>query len=103
MTTFINYYRIASDCYSSNTCDVGGRLRTVVRVAPDTDGVGFASNTAVADIDIVISCGEKDTGAKAYTNIVAAACVELERTEPDGCVGAAGSVGIERSTTVGGV
>ena len=26
MTTFVNYYRIASHCYSSNTCDVGGSL-----------------------------------------------------------------------------
>jgi hypothetical protein len=65
MTTFVNYHRIASDCYSSNTCDVGGRLRTVARVAPDADGVGFASNTPVADIDIVIACGEENTGAKA--------------------------------------
>jgi hypothetical protein len=102
MTTSVNYHRIASDCYSSNTCDVGGRLSTVVRVAPDTDSVGFASNTAVADIDIVIPC-EKDTGAKAYPNIVVATCVALERTETDGCVLGAGSVAIERRATVGGV
>jgi len=62
MTASVNYYRIASDCYSSNTCDVGGRLRTVARVAPNADGVGFASNTQVADIDIVIACGEGSTG-----------------------------------------
>jgi hypothetical protein len=63
MTTFVNYYRIASDCYSSNTCDVGGRLRTVSRVAPDADGVGFARNTDVADVDIVIAGGEGSTSS----------------------------------------
>ena len=75
MTTFVNYYRIASDCYSGNTCDVGGRLRTVARVAPDADGIGFVSNTKVADIDIVIACGENGTGGIASRSIVAAVYV----------------------------
>jgi hypothetical protein len=65
MTTFVNYYRIASECYSSNTCDVGGRLRTVARLAPNADGVGFASSTPVADIDIIIAYGEEGTGVRA--------------------------------------
>ena len=60
MTTFVNYYRIASHCYSSNTCDVGGSLCSC---RADADGVGFVSNTRVADIDIVIACGEEETGA----------------------------------------
>ena len=59
MTTSVNYYRIASHCYSCNTCDVGGSLCS--RRA-DADGVGFVSNTEVADIDIVIARGEEGTG-----------------------------------------
>jgi len=59
MTTFVNYHRIASDCYSSNTRDVGGSLCSF---RADADGVGFARNTCVADIDIEIAGGEAATG-----------------------------------------
>jgi len=59
MTTFVNYYRIASDGYSCNTCDVGGSLCSF---GADADGIGFARNTGVADIDIEIACGEAATG-----------------------------------------
>ena len=52
MTAFVNYYRITSHCYSSNTCDVGGSLCSC---RADADGIGFVGNTRVADIDIVIS------------------------------------------------
>jgi hypothetical protein len=62
MAACVNYHRIASDCYSSNTCNVGGRLRTVAHIASDADGVCFASNTVVADIDIVVACGKPGTG-----------------------------------------
>jgi hypothetical protein len=62
MTTSINYYRIASDCYSGNTCNIGGSLCSC---RADADGIGFASNTKVANIDIVIACGEVSTGGKA--------------------------------------
>jgi len=60
MAAFINYYRIASHCYSSNTCDVGG---SVLSCRADSNGVAFVSNTRVADIDIAIACGEEETGA----------------------------------------
>jgi hypothetical protein len=59
MTAFVNHYKIASDCYSSNTCDVGG---TLCSCSADADSVGVASNTQVADVDIVIACGESSTG-----------------------------------------
>jgi hypothetical protein len=49
MTIFVNYYRIASDCYSSNTCDVGCGLYSC---CPEANGVALAGNTAVADVDI---------------------------------------------------
>jgi len=60
MTISVNYYRIASHCYSSNTCDVGG---SVLSGRADSDGVTFVSNTRVADIDIAIAGGEEKTGA----------------------------------------
>ena len=59
MTTSVNYHRIPSDRYSSNTCDVGGGLCSC---SADVDGIGFAGNTAVADIDIIIAGGEPGTG-----------------------------------------
>jgi hypothetical protein len=62
MTSSVNHDRIASECYSSNACDVGGSLCSY---RADADGVGFARNTEVADIDIVIACGEVSTGGKA--------------------------------------
>jgi len=62
MTASVNYYRIATHCYSSNTCDVGGSLCSC---RADSDGVAFVRNTGVADIDIVIACGEEGAGAKA--------------------------------------
>ena len=61
----------------------------------DADGVGFASNTGVADIDIVIASGEIIAGFKAQCDVVAAGCV-AERTETSGRVVVAGCVAIER-------
>jgi hypothetical protein len=83
MTTLVNYHRIASDCYSSNACDVRGSLCSC---CADTDGVGFPSNPEVSDIDIVIACGKKCTGGEAQCNIVAATCVAVERARTDSCV-----------------
>jgi len=60
MTVSINYYGIASHCYSSNACDVRG---SVLSYRADTDGVAFVSNTRVADVDIAIACGEGKPGA----------------------------------------
>jgi len=60
MAIFVNDYRIASHCYSSNTRDVGG---SVLSCRTDSNGVGFVSNTRVADIDIAIACGEEETSA----------------------------------------
>ena len=60
MATSVNYYRVASHCYSCNTWDVGGSLCSC---RADADGVGFASNTEVADIDIVIARGEEAPAA----------------------------------------
>src|SRR5215471_7973859 len=98
MTSSVNYYRIASHCCSSNTCDVGGSLCS--RRA-DANGVGFVSNTRVANIDITIACGEVGTGASAQRNIVAAGCVGTQRKSAHGCVLAAGCI-VTKRTSAGG-
>src|SRR6266480_2210525 len=115
MTTSVNYHRIASDCYSSNTCNVGSSLPSC---RADADGVGVASNTSVADIDIEIARGKAGTGEYAQCDIVAAACVVierksavgrvlparriiLERAKTDGCVVGGSCVAIECKSTVG--
>jgi hypothetical protein len=94
MTTSVNYYRIASDCYSSNTCDVGGSLCSF---RADADGVGFSCNTCVANIDIEIAAGETAPGVYAQCDIVAAACVAAERKGTVGCVPEADCVVLKRS------
>jgi len=93
MTTSINYYRIASDCSSSYARDVNGSLPSY---RADADGVRFACNTPVANIDVVIACGEVKTGAIAQRNIVAAACVVSERKSTDSCILIAGRVELKR-------
>ena|SRR5437773_4290642 len=98
MTTSVNYHRIASDCYSSNTCNVGSSLPSC---RADADGVGVASNTSVADSDIEIARGKAGTGEYAQCDIVAAACVVIERKSTVGCVLDAGCVVLERSGSRG--
>src|SRR5439155_50582 len=83
MTTSVNYYRIASDCYSSNTCHVGGSLCSC---RADTDGVAFGSNTGVADICIVDGL-----------------CVVIERTKADRRVVEAGCKAEKRIITLSSV
>jgi hypothetical protein len=55
----------------------------------DADFVGLASNTFVADIDIVVAHGEIVTGRSAQRDVVAAGCVVSERSITAGCVVAA--------------
>src|SRR4026207_1328827 len=117
MTACVNYHGIASDCYSGNTCNVGGGLYSW---CSEPDGVAFAGNTAVADVDIQIACGEAATGGDAPCNIPVAACVTtkrkgavgcvlgagcvvLKRSDPRGCVVVARRVVLERTRAVGGV
>jgi hypothetical protein len=75
-------------------------------------------STKRADIDIVISRGEIETGSSAQCDVAAAGCIVIERIKtvgrveaagsvaPEGVksggrVGAAGSVALERTNTVG--
>src|SRR6478752_4398256 len=94
MATCVNYHRIASDCYPGNTCDINGSLPSY---RADADRIGFASNTFITDIDIEITCGEVRTGEYAQCNIVAAACVVIERKRTVACVRDAGCIVSERT------
>jgi hypothetical protein len=98
MTTSVNYHRIASDCYSSNPCNVG---RSLYSCCADTNGAGFVCNTTIADIDIGIACGEVGAGKHAHCNIPTAACVVTKRNRTVGCIVATGCVAKERRSTVG--
>src|SRR5262249_3475913 len=66
----------------------------------DADRVGLARNTLIADIDVVIACGEICTSYKAHADVAAAGCV-YECTVADGGVEVAGCVGIKRFATFG--
>ena len=61
----------------------------------------LASNTCVADIDIVIARGEIATGGIAQCDVVAAGGVAIERKTAIRRVVAAGLVIIERFITIG--
>jgi hypothetical protein len=98
MTSPVNYYRIASDCHSSNACDVGGSLCSC---CADADGIGFASNTKVANIDIVIACGKVGTGGIAQRNIAAAGRIVIKCPSTVGCVLDAGRITEEHAVTGG--
>jgi hypothetical protein len=89
MTTSVNYHGLASDCYPRNTSNVGGSLPSC---RADADGVGFASNTWVADIDIPIARCQISTGVDAYCNIVVATYVATERKITLGCISIASCV-----------
>jgi hypothetical protein len=66
----------------------------------DADGARFASNTCVADVDIVIARGQRAAGVHTGCNIVGAGVVK-ERTKTVGRVVVAGGVEQERIKTVG--
>jgi hypothetical protein len=52
----------------------GDKCRCLIRLIPDSDGVGLSSNTFVADVDIVIARSEVIAGITAYCDIEAAGC-----------------------------
>jgi hypothetical protein len=62
--------------FAHNASEIDGLLQS--RRA-DADGVGLGRNPLVANIDIVISRGEKHTGKVAKRDVVAAGCVIVER------------------------
>ena len=45
----------------------------------NADGIGFGSNTEIADIDVVIARREIITGQGAERDVIAAGGVEIER------------------------
>ena len=50
----------------------------------DTDSIGFASDTAITDVDIVMARGEIFTSEIAQRNVVVAGCVANERSKTVG-------------------
>src|SRR5262249_58754871 len=78
----------------------GNEGRRLIRLIPDADGVGFASKTLVANIDIETFRREGNPCPSAQGDIVGAGCVPQERLKTGGCVGLAG-VKEERPITVG--
>ena len=59
MSTGVDYYRGAGDRHSTDTCDIGVCLRSLL---PDPDRVEVASNPLIADINIPTTGRDKATG-----------------------------------------
>jgi hypothetical protein len=82
--------------------DKRGSLRAeVIGRSSDTDRVGFAGDTGVSDINIVISRVEVRPGTSTHSDIIAAGAVVIERPKTDSRVVLAGCVPDERSMTDG--
>src|SRR5205814_901501 len=84
----------------TNAGDIGVGLSSG---GTDANGVGIASNTQVADIDIVAAGGETKTGAIAQRNVAGANRVAIERTYTNGRVVRADDVAIERQFAIAGI
>jgi hypothetical protein len=70
-----NRYTCWNGC-STNPCNVCIRLRSG---RPDADGAGLASNTLVADVDIVIAASEVLTGLVTKADVIAAGRIVIQR------------------------
>ena len=71
----------------------------LARVAADADGVVVASNTYIANIDVISARGEVITSTIAQAGVFVAVCVVLERIFPGSCVVATGGVAKQRRRT----
>ena len=96
MTIIAYNNRSACECCEPNPRDEGPRLSCA-----DADRFGFARKPAVANIDIVVACGEKRAGTVSQRDIASADCVVSKRMEPGRCIGAAGGVAVQRLKTDG--
>jgi len=100
--------------HSIYPCDEG---RCLIRLIPDTDGAGLASNPSVADINIVVARGKSTPCARAQcgvqaaggvviegpatdSGVVVACCVARECIKTAGRISAAGCILLERLKTV---
>jgi hypothetical protein len=96
MTTFVNYYRVAGHCYSSNTCNV---CSSVCFSGTDADGVSVISNTPVADINIITASRKIITGRITEGDVVGAGAV-IERKGAMGCIVVAAYIGKQCAITI---
>src|ERR1700720_3668346 len=84
MTTAIYNHGYAGwNSGSINPSNKGGHLSSF---RADANGVGFASNTSVEDVDVITSGGEIHTSGNTQCNIAVACCVEKEITITEGRV-----------------
>src|SRR6266536_2072092 len=94
---------VYDNCYASwngYPTDAGDKGLASVYVVADADRARLAGDTCIADIDIVIARGERETGNSAQRDVVAAAGVVMERLTTDGRVGEADGVAYERLSAV---
>jgi hypothetical protein len=59
--------------------DAGDKCFCLRSYRAHSDRIGLGGNTCVADIDIIIACGEIDAGLKTRCYIVVAGCVVKKR------------------------
>ena len=55
----------ACNRYPGDSSDEGACLAVT-----DTNGIGLTTATCVADIDIVISCGERHAGSDSHSDVI---------------------------------
>src|SRR4030095_3977833 len=82
----------------------GGEHKTATNgldLHADADRVRLSRNTQVADVDIIVCCGETPGGAQAPRSVIVASCIARERSPSKGRVEIAGCVALERGHTGG--
>ena len=93
-----------TNCHTRNRrpTNASDKRFCLISARTDADSVGLASNTFVADVDIVVAGGEIVTGASAQGDVSVTSGVAIERKSTVGRVFVAGVVK-ERLPTGGGV
>src|SRR5216683_1436943 len=79
-------------CWNGRPTDAGDKSRSLRSLLPDADGFGLARHTRVANIDVVIACGEIEASVIPQRYVEASGCVVKERIKTVGCVVVAGCV-----------
>ena len=92
------HYQARCDGCRINPCHICIRLRSF---SADADGIGFASNTFIADVDIVIAGREIGTSEIAQCDVARPRCVHVQRAPTRGRVGLADGVATQRAPTRG--
>jgi hypothetical protein len=94
---------IHPNLHTPNRCitNAGDKRFCLRSICADANRPCVAHHSRIADIDVVITCSEVAACFSAYSDVPAARCIRLKRTNPSGRVVTASRVGKESVSTSG--